>query len=341
MNKIYCILTIVLLASVIPACTEKEEVFGPVFEIYGGQQTLTFNNNGGVQSMMINTNRDFTVQSSEAWCSAEIIPEQFNNLSVSVSASAVIGKQRTATITVSSEGLDDIVIDVIQDGIAPVINSSQANVVLEDGESTFSLTITTNLLVDFILPDYIHLQDNNTPEIGEKTYHFDIDAIAEGEVRTENIIVKAADSEINKSISIPITQGKELEPIEIVVEAETSEEGYEAKIQSWWETSGNMWGGNEYIALRPNDGKGTATYQVNVEEAGAYNFTFDVACWGGGTLTLFIDDVEVGSVNVANTDGSNTTHATIENISLTSGNREIKISVVGNFDFDLFTLTAH
>ncbi len=343
MNKIYFITVIIVLASVISACTEKEETFGSVFESTG--TPLTFASNADTKSVMINTNQNFTVQSSQPWCLTEIVPEEINNLRVSVSESEVIGKQRKATITASSDGLDDILIDIIQDGIAPIINCSSASIVLEDGEATFSLTITTNILVDFILPDWIHLQENNAPGIGEKEYHFDIEAITEGEIRTENIIVKAEDSEINKSISIFIKQGKELtyngplvtnsEPT--VVEAESSEEGLESKIQTWWRDSEIMWGGNYYINLYST----TATYHIRVADQGSYDFTFDVACWGGGDLELLIDNVEVGNANdVPATDGATVTHAVIENISLVTGDHVIKITSTGNFDFDLFTITA-
>lgn len=332
-----------LLAGLAFSCTVKDEPFGAVLE--SSAETVTFDNRSDSKYLMINTNRALTISSSESWCTTELINGEIENLKVSVSTHDVVGNQRKAQITIISSEPDTIYINVVQNGPTPVLTVTPNKLVLENEESGFELQITANCLFKFTLPDWVHLRNGDTPAVGDKTYNFTVDAVPAGEVRTANIIVQTSGTDVQKSVTIPIKQGKEIEvtPLPevnksrpVVIEAETNIEGIPGIIQDWWAQSGVMWGAHQYINLYSK----TATYSINVTEAGVYKFTFDIARWSG-SLYLAIDGTTVGNVTPPQSAGDVPTHSVIDGVTLSLGEHSVAVKSDGNIDFDLFTIEAN
>jgi hypothetical protein len=119
------------------------------------------------------------------------------------------------------------------------------------------------------------------------------------------------------------------------IEAETSIEGYEAKYQEWWATSGTVFGDNHYI----NAYNASVSYAIKVVDAGNYNFQFVQVSWGGGSFRMFLDDVEVSSSSIPNHSGDGVEIIEVNGVTLTEGNHIIKLQFTGNSDFDKFTIT--
>lgn len=207
MNKIIGKIIIVYLATIsLVSCQDADESFGTVFE--ANQETVVFDMNADIKYVRINTNKTFSVSSSQTWCKPEIVENVIDNLKVSVEKSTIIGKNRVSQVILSSEGSENLIINIQQSGI-PVELSSEPSVVTVETGNEFTLKITANVLFTFILPDWIHSQEEHVTT-GTKIYYFTMDTLSEGEdVRSGNIIVKATDTELAKSLTIPVIQGKE------------------------------------------------------------------------------------------------------------------------------------
>jgi hypothetical protein len=343
MNKIIKISILLFLSSIaFNACSDEDYPFGPVLE--ASMATVNFGTEASAQYISVNTNRTFTVSVSASWCTTEIIPDELENLKISVERNGEVGKQRTAEILVSSDGMEDRKVTVVQEGVTPIILVTEKTVNMETG-SEFSLEIEANLLFEYGLPDWIHAAAGNVPAIGKATYHFVLDPLPNGETfRSGNIIVRAADAEINKVVTIPVSQGTNTAAEEgankttpYTVEAESSLEGLESKWQDWWASSGDALGANRYI----NAYSQSVTYPVKVIDAGNYDFSIIQVSWGGGSLKLYIDDVEVGSATIPGYSAGGPDIIAINNISLTQGEHVVKAAFTGNSDFDKITVAHH
>jgi hypothetical protein len=338
MNKIMKTSVLILLLSVaFSACEDKDLPFGAVLET--SLETINFGTEAESKYIMVNSNRTFTVAASATWCKTEIVSDKLNNLKISVEKNENVGKQRTAEIIVSSEGIADQKVTVVQEGVAAVIHVAEKTVNKETGDE-FSLTIEANLLFKYELPEWIHAADENVPAVGTATYRFVLDPLPENETfRSENIVVRAADSEINTAVTIPVSQGKKAVLDEgvnkenpYIVEAESCLEELESKYQSWWAQSGEALGDNYYV----NAYSRSVSYLVKVKDAGVYDFSFVQVSWGGGSLKLYIDDVETGNASIPNYPGTGggADIIVIGGVALTEGEHIVKAEFVGNSDFD-------
>jgi hypothetical protein len=339
MNKIMKTSVLILLLSVaFSACEDKDLPFGAVLET--SLETINFGTEAESKYIMVNSNRTFTVTASATWCKAEIVSDKLDNLKISVEKNENVGKQRTADIIVSSEGMDDQKVTVVQEGVAAVIHVAEKAINKETGDE-FSLTIEANLLFKYELPEWIHAADGNVPTVGTATYRFVLDPLPENETfRSENIVVRAADSEINTAVTIPVSQGKKAVLNEgvnkenpYIVEAESCLEGLESKYQPWWAQIGEVLGDNYYV----NAYSRSVSYLVKVKDAGVYDFSFVQVSWSGGSLKLYIDDVETGNASIPNYSGTTGRGAdiiVIGGVALTEGEHIVKAEFVGNSDFD-------
>ncbi|MDR0560303.1 MAG: BACON domain-containing protein [Prevotellaceae bacterium] len=79
---------------------------------------LSFKAPGGTQFLNVKTNTVFTVASTAAWCTPEIVGKGENNLKITV-AENTDPVERNAVITISSEGYDSYKIDVVQGFVPP------------------------------------------------------------------------------------------------------------------------------------------------------------------------------------------------------------------------------
>jgi hypothetical protein len=343
MNKTIKISILICLASVIlNACNDTDLPFGPVLET--GVATVNFGTEAESKLIMVNTNRTFTAAASATWCKTEIISDKIENLKISVDKNEEVGKQRTAEIIVSSDGIEDKKVTVVQEGVTAIILVTEKTVNKETGDE-FSLEIEANLLFKYELPEWVHAADGNVPAIGKARYHFVLDPLPEGEtVRSGNISVQAADAAISKVVTVPIKQGKE--PVldeginkenPYIVEAENCIEGLEAKYQEWWAQTGEALGDSYHIDAYNR----SVSWLVKVKDAGVYDFDFRQVSWGGGSLKVYIDDVEVGSAAIPNYPGTGEPAdiIAINGVSLTEGEHILKAEFVGYSNLDKITIT--
>jgi hypothetical protein len=121
-----------------------------------------------------------------------------------------------------------------------------------------------------------------------------------------------------------------------IVEAETSKEGYVPQYYAPWAAAGEVFGDNWFI----NIPRGTsATYSVNVLDAGMYDFRFEVCNWAASNLTLYIDDIAVGNTAVPVTDAVHVDYVNMNDIPLTTGLHTVRVGVTNQFSLDKFSIT--
>ena len=115
----------------------------PVFRVAQSDLTQEFTAEA-TDSRIVNvlTNREFTVNSSEAWCTAVRVE---NKVSISVPENDN-AQARTAHVTLASEGLTSITITVNQSGNAPVFKVSTADLIqnFTDAGGSKTVSVTTN-----------------------------------------------------------------------------------------------------------------------------------------------------------------------------------------------------
>lgn len=125
------------------------------------------------------------------------------------------------------------------------------------------------------------------------------------------------------------------------IEAEDCNEDYSPQQLDWWvQNPGFGFGPDFYISLRNGD---SASYTVNVVDAGDYDFEFVVMCWGDGlNLSLSVDGELEGSVvpPAAASGDDPAYHVYIRNIPLTAGEHTFTIGTAGEVDFNYFVVTA-
>ena len=169
---------------------------------------VIFTPEAGIKIVTVKSSGEFTTQSSVSWCT---VPPTGNlSMRVTVSANASVEAERTAEITVTCDDLTDKV-TVRQSGVAASVSVKETGIYIHEKVSLdFTLDITANLPVAFELPAWIHEKEGNAPEVGTKIYSFQADALPEGvDSRDGTIVVKSANTGINKSIAIPVKQNRE------------------------------------------------------------------------------------------------------------------------------------
>lgn len=332
---------IVFLAVIISFCycDEKDLPFGAVLET--NEATISFDAESESKKIIVNSNRIFTATTTSSWCKTEILEGELYNLKITVDKHEVIGKQRSAEITLSSDGLEDKKITITQEGLDVVLLVAENGIVIET-ETEFSLEIESNILFKYQLPDWIHEATENKPFIGKGVYLFTVDALPEKEnERLDNIVILASDSEISKVVTIPVKQTRETASSDginkenpFIIEAENCIEGYESKLQSWWAETGNGLGNNNYI----NAYSVSVSWVVAVIDEGSYQFNIRQMCWGGGNIKMYIDNVEIGVTTLPNSNGDTPDIATFEKVKLKEGMHSIRMDFNGNSDFDKVTV---
>jgi len=190
------------------SCSQKENPEDAYLEVSTNQ--LLFFPEGSSKFITVSTNREFSAVPNSPWCTAEILPASKDNLKITVSANNVVGKDRTAEITVSSDGLEEI-LTVSQLAMEPSISVREKSVIInENAGLDFTLTITANIPIAFDLPAWIH--ESGSGEIslsGEKTYSFAASALNADELtRSGEIIVHPDGDYLVGNIVIPVTHNK-------------------------------------------------------------------------------------------------------------------------------------
>jgi endonuclease/exonuclease/phosphatase family metal-dependent hydrolase len=136
MQKIYHILMAICIASIVFACTEKEE--SPYMGMAKEQKTLGFSAEAGYKYVTVNTNRNFTATADQSWCTTEVIAGKTDNLKISVVTNNATAP-RTAKIVVASPDMVDITVTVTQFGAEFTLNIMTYNVRFDtnDGDNSW------------------------------------------------------------------------------------------------------------------------------------------------------------------------------------------------------------
>lgn len=337
--KIKKILFPVLLAAAFCGCKDKDLPFGAVLET--NESTVNFGYEGGSQQVIINSNRIFEAMSGADWCGVEILSGQLENLKITVARNENIGWQRSCEITLSSEGLEDKKLTVVQDGIEAVILITEGMIEVKDGNE-FSLEIESNILFTFTLPEWVHPAAGNEPAVGKNVYYFTLDALPDGmDYRSDYVLISAADPLVSKSAAVTVSQGEQTGIVEginketpYILEAEECVEGLEQKYMEWWATSGTGLGDNYYV----NAYNTMVSWVARVIDSGAYDMSLRQMSWGGGSVELFIDGVSAATLSIGDC-GGDLDVITFEDVNLEAGMRNIGMLFTGNSDFDKVTVT--
>ncbi|MDR2038381.1 MAG: endonuclease/exonuclease/phosphatase family protein [Bacteroidales bacterium] len=190
------------------SCNETSDDDPPFLDL--SSKELIFWPEANQKNITVSANREFTAESSSLWCTADVISSSRDNLKISVTTNETVGEERTAEITITCDGISDI-LTVKQLAVEPSLSVKETTVVINEKESLdFSLEITTNIPIVFELPEWIQEGDNNEPVTGGKTYLFSAFALEDGtSSRTGDIIIRSKDPDINKNVIIPVRQNKE------------------------------------------------------------------------------------------------------------------------------------
>lgn len=209
MDRIIKIFVICLLSSIIYACEDDKtsEDMAPYFGISGAETEQTFVGEPDVKYVTVITNREFSVTSSEpSWCSVEMIDDKVDNIKISVTKNEK-NVDRSAKITVSSQGFSDIVINVTQNWIAS-ITTDKSYVLLNNDNLEFTLKITSSIAYEIETPDWVE-------EVGEQTngvHTFKTTAISPSE-RSGNIIIKSTDEAYDTKATVSVVQRERIKKI--------------------------------------------------------------------------------------------------------------------------------
>ncbi|RNC65750.1 BACON domain-containing protein [Proteiniphilum sp. X52] len=210
MNKLTKIFAGCFIACILLSCDKDEKVTEdttPYFGVAGNDLTQAFVGESETRYVTVSTNRDFTANSSDpSWCTVEIIKDKVDNLKIVVTQNGK-AEERTAQITVSSAGFDDVTITVTQSWI-PSIVPDKPYVLLNNDNLEFTLKITGNIAYELELPDWI--SERIRQEDG--THVFGFSAIAPGE-RAGNITIKAAAENSGTRVVVPVVQRERIKKI--------------------------------------------------------------------------------------------------------------------------------
>ena len=117
-----------LLFGVFSGCKAKEEA--KYLEVASGSRSLTFGAEASRQTVTVNANVDFAATSSHPeWCKTVVANYPTDNLGISVTRNeAFDGRQ--ATVTLSADGMENVVVTVTQSAATPVLSVVQENVLI-------------------------------------------------------------------------------------------------------------------------------------------------------------------------------------------------------------------
>jgi hypothetical protein len=193
------------------SCTEDATL-----DIAQAEMAQQFDANGGIKYVTVKSSVNFTATSDVAWCVPEIYPGGRDyNLGIVVERNE-LADMRTATVTVAAEGMSELLISISQTGAGPIITViGTTTVMVDEDHPEFTLEITANLPFTYDLPDWIQPKTGNVPAIGTRLYDFTVLPLPSGETsREDDLIVKATDATVNKSVTVLVKQTKKVDPFD-------------------------------------------------------------------------------------------------------------------------------
>ena len=210
MDKIIKVFILCFFAGILFACSDDDTVkvsTDPYFGVAGESLTQTFTGDKETRYVTVNTNQPFTVTSSDpSWCTVEIVDDKVDNLKITINKNGQ-ASERTARITVSATGFDDVVIHVTQ-AWTPSISADKPYLLLNNENLEFTLKITSNVDYEMELPDWV-MKKGSQPD---GTYSFELNAISPGE-RMGNIIIKAKDENFTTKVTVPVIHRERIKKI--------------------------------------------------------------------------------------------------------------------------------
>ncbi|MDR1335295.1 MAG: IPT/TIG domain-containing protein [Tannerella sp.] len=198
--------SVLLLAGLAFACGDEEKL--PSMSISDGDLNPVFGHEASSRRISVATDGDFSVISSEAWCTVEKEEDDRSGFTLSVEENPE-PDARTADVLIAHQGLSNRKIIVRQQGAGGVITADEAleGVTVESGQPLeFTLTVQANVPIAFELPDWIHEGANNQPVTGEKTYFFTLDPLDTAGERTGSIRILSQDETYPAALDIPVVQ---------------------------------------------------------------------------------------------------------------------------------------
>lgn len=209
MNSFTRILLLSWLLGLMLSCGEDNlvEDEAPYFGVSGSELEQVFTGESDALYVTVSTNREFTATSSAPeWCRVEIVEDKVDNLKISVDDNEEVSN-RTAQITVSSTGFDNIVINVTQ-GWVPTLTADKPYVLLTNDNLNFTLKVSGNVEYELELPAWI-TQKEKQPD---GTYLFEFLPIAPGE-RLGNIVVQSTGENTEVKVIVPVVQRERIKKV--------------------------------------------------------------------------------------------------------------------------------
>lgn len=209
MNKLTKTLIYCLFSGLVLSCTDDKinEYKAPYFGITGNDLIQVFSGEPETRYVTVNTNQNFTVTSTDpSWCMAEIVDDRVDNLKITVQRNKQI-IERSAQITVSATGFDNLIITVTQEWI-PAITTDKPYVLLDNSDLDFTLQITGNIDYELELPEWVNKKEKQS----DGTYIFEYSAISPGE-RSGNIIIQGIGENSDIKIIVPVVQRERIKKI--------------------------------------------------------------------------------------------------------------------------------
>lgn len=179
----------------------------PYFGVAGDELEQTFTGESETRYVTVNTNRKFTVTSSEpSWCMVEIVEDKVDNLKINIAGNGAISV-RTAHITVSSTGFDNVVINVTQ-GWIPTITTDKSYVLLSNDNLTFTLQVIGNVEYELELPEWITEKEKQA----DGTHFFEYTPISPGE-RLGSIVIQSTGEDSGVKVTVPVIQRERIKKV--------------------------------------------------------------------------------------------------------------------------------
>lgn len=161
----------------------------------------------GEKIIEVRSNAKITVESSDSWCKAEVIPENSNMIRITVERNGEIGMERSSEVTVRAK---EIVknIKVKQLSESPQATVSQAQIYFNENQTLeFCFDISSNLSYSMELPSWIAEKKSEDIDKLVKRHHFVASKLNRPDSKRDGtIIIKFTGGSDIKDIVIPVKQ---------------------------------------------------------------------------------------------------------------------------------------
>ncbi len=204
-NYILVILSALLICTHFSCKGKPDELF---LNFTISSDELVFWPEASFKTVQVSSNAEFTASSDKSWCSVEIIPDREQNLKVTVEKYDQLNEERIAHILVESKREKKYIL-VRQTAVKSELTVKEEQVLVnENKELTFSLEINSNILIDFVLPDWIEMTSEKPKTKGKQICSFKATPLPFSQSEREGkIIVYAKDSITFKDqVIIPVRQ---------------------------------------------------------------------------------------------------------------------------------------